>query len=456
MKHLTFRPWILCSLAVLIANTARPEEPQPPRYQFEPGQELVYEAASRFKYENGSHGTAGKTTFWVVRKNGDGSWHIVAHSENTFSQSHGKDEAPTTPGRKDEAFGAFDIFPDGRIANAPQGHREKRLPSIFIALPTDLASARAGWEVKEEDGDTSRFQLTAQSDPAAGKWDYEKTDHGLFNEIYVSTSKALIHFDSQRGVIAKVESEHTQGYGFNGKGTGTVELKSTTQKASDWIAQLAQEADIFLQTTSIAEEPAKAGEKTDDPAKSQAAAGTALRDGRGKVKLPMIVAQFDARIAALTESAKYRAEDQKREDAVLNKPAAEWDTQDIDGKKHTLAGYRGKVVVLDFWYRGCGWCIRAMPQIKEVVEHYQGKPVAVLGMNTDREEKDARFVVDKLKLNYTTLKAEGLPTKYGVQGFPTLVIIDQNGIVRGFHVGYSPTLREELIKKIDALLASQP
>ena len=114
------------------------------------------------------------------------------------------------------------------------------------------------------------------------------------------------------------------------------------------------------------------------------------------------------------------------------------------------------LAVLDFWDRGCGWCIRAMPQIKEVVEHYQGKPVAVLGMNTDREEKAARFVVDKLKLNYATLKAEGLPTKYGVQGFPTLVIIDQKGIVRGFHVGYSPALREELIKKIDALLASSP
>lgn len=95
-----------------------------------------------------------------------------------------------------------------------------------------------------------------------------------------------------------------------------------------------------------------------------------------------------------------------------------------------------------------------MPQIKEVVEHYKVKPVVVLGMNTDDGEKDARFVVDKLQLNYATLQAAaGLSEKYGVQGFPTLILIDQEGIVRGRHVGYSPDLRDELIAEIDGLLA---
>ena len=50
-----------------------------------------------------------------------------------------------------------------------------------------------------------------------------------------------------------------------------------------------------------------------------------------------------------------------------------------------------------------------MPQVKEITAHFKDRPVVVLGMNTDHDEKDARFVHDKLALNYPTLRAEGLP-----------------------------------------------
>jgi hypothetical protein len=40
-----------------------------------------------------------------------------------------------------------------------------------------------------------------------------------------------------------------------------------------------------------------------------------------------------------------------------------------------------------------------------------------------------------------------------VQGFPTLIIIDQLGKIHDIHVGYSPTLREEVGKEIRSLLA---
>jgi thiol-disulfide isomerase/thioredoxin len=94
-----------------------------------------------------------------------------------------------------------------------------------------------------------------------------------------------------------------------------------------------------------------------------------------------------------------------------------------------------------------------MPQMKQVAAHYQGRPVAVLGMNTDRKQEDAQFVIDKLKLNYLNLKAEGLPEKYGVTGFPTLILIDREGIVRDVHIGYSANLAEKLTTSIDELLA---
>jgi thiol-disulfide isomerase/thioredoxin len=125
----------------------------------------------------------------------------------------------------------------------------------------------------------------------------------------------------------------------------------------------------------------------------------------------------------------------------------------LDGQKHALEDYRGKVVALDFWYRGCGWCMVAMPQIKALADQFRGQPVVILGMNTDRKDEDAKFVVNKLKLNYLTLHGTGIPEKYGVQGFPTFIVIDQRGIVRAQLVGYSPTLRAEMAESISNLLS---
>ena len=79
--------------------------------------------------------------------------------------------------------------------------------------------------------------------------------------------------------------------------------------------------------------------------------------------------------------------------------------------------------------------------------------MAVLGMNNDDDEKDARFVVDAMQLTYSVLKATDVPAKYNVHGFPTLIIIDQEGKVHDVHIGYSKTLRADISKIIKELLA---
>jgi len=56
-------------------------------------------------------------------------------------------------------------------------------------------------------------------------------------------------------------------------------------------------------------------------------------------------------------------------------------------------------------------------------------------------------------LNYDTLKAPNdLPAKYGVRVYPTLIIIDRDGIVRKMHIGYSPTLQADLGEILDGLV----
>lgn len=124
----------------------------------------------------------------------------------------------------------------------------------------------------------------------------------------------------------------------------------------------------------------------------------------------------------------------------------------------TLKDYEGKVVVLDFWGTWCGWCIKAMPQIQRLHTKYADRPVEILGMNVEMDPKaDPVGFFSKNKYTYNQLlKADGITTKYKVQGYPTLYVLDQQGKVIYSEFGYSDKLEQELSKVIDAALANPP
>jgi thiol-disulfide isomerase/thioredoxin len=135
------------------------------------------------------------------------------------------------------------------------------------------------------------------------------------------------------------------------------------------------------------------------------------------------------------------------------RPAPSWKLVDLSGKKRTLKEYRGKVLVLDWWYKGCPWCMVAMPKLTEVARKYADRPVVILGMNVDRDTSDARSAIETMKPGYSSLLAgRDLAKKYKVTGYPTLFIIDKKGRVADVHSGYSRHMAAELVKKIDALL----
>ena len=244
------------------------------------------------------------------------------------------------------------------------------------------------------------------------------------------TMDSTIHLDTKRGAIRRIEQEYAQDYGFKGKGSGSMELTGVETRDAAWLASFAPAADRYFAASKAYEQATEEASK--DAAKADALladAKTALKSARDAIDHPIFREQLDRQIAQHESMASYYADSAKRRADVLDKPAADWKLQGLDGKTHALAEYRGKVVVLDFWYRGCGWCIKAMPQLNALAEQFAGRPVAVLGMNTDRNEADAKLVVDVMGLKYATLRAEGIPEKYGVQGFPTLILIDPEGKV---------------------------
>jgi peroxiredoxin len=424
-----------------------------PRYRLKVGQELKYHGTSDFKYQNGSLAYETDWTFWVVRANDDGSWRVIGRSSSRTSQSFNGQKANEQP--PDVTIAYFDLHPDGRvIPNKSFGYRFD--PSaLFPGLPRDTAEESNGWQATNaREQKHTEFKAAGAGGSQKDEWVFEGVDHGIWDKIYLMTSRSRDFFDKKRGVIKRVETENTQDYGFHGKGSGTLLLTSLEEQNPDQIKALDGESMRYFEANQKYDDLVTEASKDTGRVKDfLAQAETTLKDARAALSVPVFRDQLDEQLKNHARMASYYTEEAKNRDAVVGHVAADWETKDLTGKPHSLKDYRGKVVILDFWYRGCGWCIRAMPQMKELADDFKGRPVAVLGMNTDRDEKDAKFVVDELGLNYPVLKAQGVPEKYHVRGFPTLIIIDQEGKVADIHVGYSPTLREEVGKAVKGLLA---
>src|SRR5260370_36277902 len=63
--------------------------------------------------------------------------------------------------------------------------------------------------------------------------------------------------------------------------------------------------------------------------------------------------------------------------------------KDLDGKDATLAQYKGKVVLVNFWTTWCDPCYVEIPWLIEMQQKYEAKGFTVLGISMDEEGKSA-------------------------------------------------------------------
>ena len=136
-------------------------------------------------------------------------------------------------------------------------------------------------------------------------------------------------------------------------------------------------------------------------------------------------------------------------------PAPDWSLPALAGDTVRLADLRGKVVLLDFFYKHCAPCCAALPFLQNLHEKYKDRGVVLLGIDPiDNPEKDemADFLA-KRGITYTVLFSErDLSNIYHIAAYPTLFFIDRDGNIAKVRRGYHPTLEAAIEEQLQKLL----
>ena len=137
-------------------------------------------------------------------------------------------------------------------------------------------------------------------------------------------------------------------------------------------------------------------------------------------------------------------------------------SMELNGKPMMLSGYRGKVVVLNFWASWCPPCVAETASLNSLQERIESRGGTVLGVNVD-EDPDAykRFLVQH-GVTFPTWRdpsVQGTTGKvaldYGTSVYPETYVIDRRGKIARKIIGEQQWDSPEMRKYFDALLAEK-
>ncbi|HKQ78984.1 MAG TPA: TlpA disulfide reductase family protein [Blastocatellia bacterium] len=109
------------------------------------------------------------------------------------------------------------------------------------------------------------------------------------------------------------------------------------------------------------------------------------------------------------------------------KPFPAFSVTSLEGKKYEFAALRGKVVVINFWYIGCGPCKAEMPELNRLVKDYAGKEVVFLALTFDDAE-NLRAFLKQTPFTYEIIPdSQGLVDQLSLTAFPAHYVLNQRG-----------------------------
>ena len=172
----------------------------------------------------------------------------------------------------------------------------------------------------------------------------------------------------------------------------------------------------------------------------------------------------DARTGEIAQVDIEKVKADPRFNKVIERTIAGWEgkvappfsVQSLDGKALNSSDLKGKPHLVYFWFTHCPPCVQITPHLVSLQRKFTARNFTVVGLNADKilelgyEDSERKAYLEKHKINFPIghLSLAAQAAYGGVQLFPTLFLVDKDGVIRAHFVNYKDeaTLQQAIEK----------
>ncbi len=160
-------------------------------------------------------------------------------------------------------------------------------------------------------------------------------------------------------------------------------------------------------------------------------------------------------LALLTSGIAWAGEESNQTLTALAErpPAPDFSLVDMAGDLHQLSGYRGRVVIVNFWATWCPPCREEMPAMQHAWEQLKQENIAMLAINVGEDEDTIFTFTADYPVEFPLLldRSSEVIQRWPVRGLPTTFVVDPQGRLAYRAIGGRHWADPEILALVRAL-----